>query len=83
MPAEVAPARMPDGTPSREWPTWMLRAVRLAGFATVLSLALVASGLALNDNVTLLAGAIPAAALALIVQAVFELAEKRFVWLPR
>ena len=43
----------------------------------------IASGLALNDNVTLLAGAIPAAALALIVQAVFELAEKRFVWLPR
>ncbi len=43
----------------------------------------IASGLALNDNVTLLAGAIPAAALALIVQAAFELAEKRFVWLPR
>jgi osmoprotectant transport system permease protein len=43
----------------------------------------IASGLALNDSVTLLAGAIPAAALALIVQAAFELAEKRFVWLPR
>ena len=38
----------------------------------------IASGLALNDNVTLLAGAIPAAALALLVQALFELAEKRF-----
>ena len=44
MPAEVAPARMPDGTPPRAWPTWMLRAVRLAGFATMLSLALVACG---------------------------------------
>jgi osmoprotectant transport system permease protein len=43
----------------------------------------IASGLALNDNVTLLAGAIPAAALALIVQAAFELGEKRFAWLPR
>src|SRR5207248_8412 len=43
----------------------------------------IASGLALNDNVTLLAGAIPAAALALIVQAAFEIAERRFVWLPR
>jgi osmoprotectant transport system permease protein len=39
----------------------------------------IASGLALNDNVTLLAGAIPAAALALLVQALFELAEKRLV----
>ena len=43
----------------------------------------IASGLALNDNVTLLAGAIPAAALALIVQGAFELAEKRLRWLPR
>jgi osmoprotectant transport system permease protein len=43
----------------------------------------IAAGLALNDNVTLLAGAIPAAALALIVQAAFELGEKRFAWLPR
>jgi len=43
----------------------------------------IASGLALNDNVTLLAGAIPAAALALLVQAAFELGEKRFTWLPR
>jgi osmoprotectant transport system permease protein len=43
----------------------------------------IAAGLALNDNMTLLAGAIPAAALALIVQAAFELGEKRFAWLPR
>jgi len=43
----------------------------------------IASGLALNDNVTLLAGAIPAAALALIVQGLFELGEKRLRWLPR
>jgi osmoprotectant transport system substrate-binding protein/osmoprotectant transport system permease protein len=43
----------------------------------------IAAGLALNDNVTLLAGAIPAAALALIVQGAFELAEKRLAWLPR
>jgi osmoprotectant transport system permease protein len=38
----------------------------------------IASGLALNDNATLLAGAIPAAALALLVQALFELGERRF-----
>ena len=43
----------------------------------------IASGLALNDNVTLLAGAIPAAALALIVQGAFELGEKRFGWMAR
>jgi osmoprotectant transport system substrate-binding protein/osmoprotectant transport system permease protein len=43
----------------------------------------IAAGLALNDNVTLLAGAIPAAALALIVQGAFELAEQRLAWLPR
>ncbi|HEY3075110.1 MAG TPA: glycine betaine ABC transporter substrate-binding protein [Burkholderiales bacterium] len=43
----------------------------------------IAAGLALNDNVTLLAGAIPAAALALLVQAAFELGEKRLAWLPR
>jgi osmoprotectant transport system permease protein len=43
----------------------------------------IASGLALNDNATLLAGAIPAAALALLVQAAFELAERRLRWLPR
>ena len=40
----------------------------------------IAAGLALNDNVTLLAGAIPAAALALLVQAAFELGERRFGW---
>ena len=43
----------------------------------------IAAGLALNDNVMLLAGAIPAAALALIVQAAFELGERRLAWLPR
>ncbi|MHB8667887.1 MAG: ABC transporter permease/substrate-binding protein [Burkholderiales bacterium] len=36
----------------------------------------IAQGLALNDNMTLLAGAIPAAALALIMQGVFELIER-------
>ncbi len=40
----------------------------------------IVSGLALNDNATLLAGAIPAAALALIVQGLFELGERRFLW---
>ncbi|MGP1680142.1 MAG: ABC transporter permease/substrate-binding protein [Burkholderiales bacterium] len=35
----------------------------------------IAQGLALNDNMTLLAGAIPAAALALIIQGLFELIE--------
>ena len=43
----------------------------------------IAAGLALNDNVMLLAGAVPAAALALVVQGAFELAERRLVWLPR
>ena len=43
----------------------------------------IAAGLALNDNVTLLAGAIPAAALALIVQGVFEIAERRFTAMSR
>jgi osmoprotectant transport system permease protein len=43
----------------------------------------IASGLALNDNVMLLAGAIPAAALALLVQGGFELAERRFGWMTR
>ena len=43
----------------------------------------IASGLALNDNITLLAGAIPAAALALIVQGAFELGERRFGWMAR
>jgi osmoprotectant transport system permease protein len=40
----------------------------------------IVSGLALNDNATLLAGAVPSAALALIVQGLFELGEKRFAW---
>jgi osmoprotectant transport system permease protein len=43
----------------------------------------IVSGLALNDSATLLAGAIPAAALALIVQGVFELGERRFGWMHR
>lgn len=43
----------------------------------------IVSGLALNDNATLLAGAIPAAALALIVQFAFEFGEKRFGWATR
>ena len=37
----------------------------------------ITAGLALNDNAMLLAGAIPAAALALVVHAMFELAERR------
>jgi osmoprotectant transport system permease protein len=40
----------------------------------------IAAGLALNDNATLLAGAVPAAALALIVQGLFELTERRLPW---
>ncbi len=36
----------------------------------------IAQGLALNDNMTLLAGAIPAAVLALIIQGMFELIER-------
>jgi osmoprotectant transport system permease protein len=43
----------------------------------------IAAGLALNDSVTLLAGAIPAAALALMVQGAFELGERRFGWMTR
>jgi osmoprotectant transport system permease protein len=43
----------------------------------------IVSGLALNDSATLLAGAIPAAALALIVQGAFELGERRFGWMAR
>jgi hypothetical protein len=35
---------MPDRMPPRTWLAWILRAARLAGFATVLSLALVACG---------------------------------------
>lgn len=38
----------------------------------------IAIGLALNDNATLLAGAIPAAVLALLMQAAFELIERHF-----
>jgi osmoprotectant transport system permease protein len=40
----------------------------------------IAQGLALNDNAMLIAGAVPAAALALIVQGIFELAERRMAW---
>jgi osmoprotectant transport system substrate-binding protein/osmoprotectant transport system permease protein len=43
----------------------------------------IASGLALNDNATLLAGAIPAAALALLIQGTFEIGERRFGWMAR
>jgi osmoprotectant transport system permease protein len=43
----------------------------------------IAAGLALNDSATLLAGAIPAAALALLVQGAFELGERRFGWMAR
>jgi osmoprotectant transport system permease protein len=43
----------------------------------------IASGLALNDNTTLLAGAIPAAALALVIQGAFEICERRFGWMAR
>lgn len=43
----------------------------------------IASGLALNDNVMLLAGAIPAAVLALLVQGAFEWGERRFGWMAR
>jgi osmoprotectant transport system permease protein len=42
----------------------------------------IAAGLALNDNAMLLAGAIPAAVLALLVQGMFELIERRFAWIP-
>ncbi|HZR67810.1 MAG TPA: ABC transporter permease, partial [Burkholderiales bacterium] len=43
----------------------------------------IASGLALNDTATLLAGAIPAAALALVIQGAFELGERRLGWMRR
>ena len=43
----------------------------------------IAAGLALNDTVMLLAGAAPAAALALLVQGAFELGERRFGWMHR
>ena len=37
----------------------------------------IATGLALNDHATLIAGALPAAVLALLTQGVFELVERR------
>jgi osmoprotectant transport system permease protein len=40
----------------------------------------IVQGLALNDNMLLVAGALPAAALALFVQGAFELAERRIEW---
>jgi osmoprotectant transport system permease protein len=43
----------------------------------------IVSGLALNDNAMLLAGAVPAAALALIVQWGFEYGERRYGWAAR
>ena len=43
----------------------------------------IAAGLALNDSVTLLAGAVPAAALALGVQLAFEWGERQFGWMAR
>ncbi|MGD9953616.1 MAG: glycine betaine ABC transporter substrate-binding protein [Burkholderiales bacterium] len=43
----------------------------------------IVSGLALNDPAMLLAGAVPAAALALVVQGSFELVERRFAWMRR
>jgi osmoprotectant transport system permease protein len=43
----------------------------------------IAQGLALNDHAVLLAGALPAAALALVVHALFELAERSLVRRPR
>jgi len=43
----------------------------------------IAAGLALNDTAMLLAGAVPAAALALLVQGAFELGERRFAWMRR
>jgi osmoprotectant transport system permease protein len=43
----------------------------------------IAAGLALNDNAMLLAGAVPAAVLALLVQGLFELTERRFAWMAK
>jgi osmoprotectant transport system permease protein len=43
----------------------------------------IASGLALNDSAMLLSGAIPAAVLALLVQGVFEIAERRIGWMAQ
>jgi hypothetical protein len=44
MPAAIVPATTPDRAPPRTRLGWMLRAAWLAGFATVLSLGLVACG---------------------------------------
>ena len=43
----------------------------------------IAAGLALNDSAMLLAGAIPAAALAIVLQGAFDWAERRFGWRVR
>ena len=43
----------------------------------------ISQGLALNDHTVLLAGALPAAALALLVHALFEIAERSLVRVPR
>lgn len=43
----------------------------------------IVSGLALNDNVMMLAGAVPAAALALAVQWLFDASEARLAWKGR
>jgi osmoprotectant transport system permease protein len=43
----------------------------------------IVAGLALNDSALLLAGAVPAAALALLVQGAFELGERRVRWIAR
>jgi osmoprotectant transport system permease protein len=43
----------------------------------------IVAGLALNDNTTLLAGAVPAAVLALLIQGIFELGERNFGWVAR
>jgi osmoprotectant transport system permease protein len=43
----------------------------------------IVTGLALNDPTMLLAGAVPAAVLALVVQGLFELGERRFSWMAR
>jgi osmoprotectant transport system permease protein len=42
----------------------------------------ISQGLALNDHTVLLAGALPAAGLALVVHVVFELAERSLVRVP-
>jgi osmoprotectant transport system permease protein len=43
----------------------------------------IVQGLALNDHAVLLAGAVPAAALALVVQGAFDLGERRLAWFAR